>query len=74
MIKQLSILLFMLMALVSNAQEVTNGPDMADNFRADGKIYVVIAVLATIFICVVVYLAVIERKLKKLEEELKHKK
>ena len=74
MIKQLSILLFMLMALVSNAQEATNGPDMADNFRADGKIYVVIAVLATIFICVVVYLAVIERKLKKLEEELKHKK
>lgn len=74
MIKKLSILLFVLLTIVSKAQESTNGPEMADSFRAEGKIYVVIAVMSTIFLCVIVYLAIIERKLKKLEEELKNKK
>lgn len=74
MIKKLALLLFMCMTLLTQAQEATNGPAMADNFRADGKIYVVIAVMTTIFICVIVYLAIIERKLKKLEDELKNKK
>ena len=74
MIRKLTILVLMLLSLITNAQEITNGPDMADNFRAEGKVYVVIAVMTTIFLCVVVYLAIIERKLKKLEDELKNKK
>jgi type IV secretory pathway component VirB8 len=41
---------------------------MADAFRADGKIYVVVAVLATIFAGIVVFLVVTESKLKKLED------
>jgi type IV secretory pathway component VirB8 len=41
---------------------------MADTFRADGKIYVVVAVLATIFAGIVVFLVVTESKLKKLED------
>lgn len=64
----------MLITTFINAQETTNGPEMADNFRADGKIYVVIAVMATVFLCLIVYLTIIDRKLKKLEEELKNKK
>lgn len=63
----------MLVSLFTNAQETTNGPAMADSWREDGKIYVVIAVMSTIFACVVIYLAIIERKLKKLEEDLKNK-
>ncbi len=41
---------------------------MADTFRADGKIYVVVAVLATIFAGIVVFLIATESKLKKLED------
>ncbi|PIY07773.1 MAG: CcmD family protein [Flexibacter sp. CG_4_10_14_3_um_filter_32_15] len=41
---------------------------MADTFRADGKIYVVVAVLATIFAGIVAFLIATERKVKKLED------
>ncbi|MDX5321640.1 MAG: CcmD family protein [Bacteroidota bacterium] len=47
------------------AQEV----EMADAMRADGKIYVVVAVLATIFVGLIVYLISIDRRVKKLEKE-----
>ncbi|MES2515698.1 MAG: CcmD family protein [Bacteroidota bacterium] len=51
------------------AQEVTTSPDMADAFRRDGKIYVVITVLAIIFICLIGYLVSIDLKLRKLENK-----
>jgi hypothetical protein len=57
-------------SLFVNAQE----PQMADSMRAEGKIYVVIAVMTTIFVCIIAYLIVIDRKVKKLEDELKNKK
>ena len=41
---------------------------MADTFREEGKIYVVVAVLATIFTGIVVFLVATESKLKKLED------
>lgn len=43
---------------------------MADTFREEGKIYVVVAVLATIFTGIVVFLIVTESKLKKLEDSV----
>jgi len=70
MIKKLILFIFLFTSLFVNAQE----PQMADSMRAEGKIYVVIAVMATIFICVVVYLVMIDRKVKKLEDEFKNKK
>lgn len=73
MIRKISLLFLLLFSLFTKAQETTNGPAMADNWRTDGKIYVVIAVMATIFACVIIYLVVIERRLKKLEDELKNK-
>lgn len=72
MIKKLLFILLTFVSILSQAQE-SNGPEMADSWREDGKIYVVIAVMSTIFACVIIYLAVIERKLKKLEDELKNK-
>ncbi len=63
-----------MISLVTNAQETMTEPSMADNFRAEGKIYVVIAVMATVFLCVLIYLIIIERRLKKLENDLKEKK
>jgi hypothetical protein len=70
MIKKLILFFFLFTSLFVNAQE----PQMADNMRAEGKIYVVIAVMATVFICIVAYLIIIDRKVKKLEDELKNKK
>ncbi len=45
--------------------------NMADQFRADGKIYVVVAVIATVLAGIVVYLITIDRKLAKLEKMTK---
>lgn len=54
---------------ISVAQPSNSGPAMADTFRSDGKIYVVIAVLSIIFICIISYLVYIDIKLKKLEKK-----
>jgi low affinity Fe/Cu permease len=70
MVKKLILFIFLFTSLFVNAQE----PQMADSFRAEGQIYVVIGVMVTIFICVVAYLIIIDRKVKKLEDELKNKK
>lgn len=45
-----------------------NEPQMADTFRSEGKIYVVIAVLSIIFVCLIAYLIYIDIKVKKLEK------
>lgn len=51
------------------AQPNSSEPAMADTFRSDGKIYVVIAVLSIIFTCIISYLVYIDIKLKKLEKK-----
>lgn len=43
--------------------------EMADAFRAEGKIYVVVAVVLIILIGLMLYLIKMDRKIKKLEEE-----
>ena len=45
--------------------------NMADEMRSNGKIYVVVAVLTTIFIGIILYLIRLDRKLSKLEKESK---
>lgn len=44
-------------------------PEMADLFRSEGKIYVVIAVLAITFLCLIGYLIYIDIKLRRLENK-----
>jgi CcmD family protein len=43
--------------------------EMADVMRADGKIYVVVVVLATIFAGIFAYLIYLDRKISKIEKE-----
>ena len=43
--------------------------EMADELRASGKIYVVIAIIVVIFIGLAFYLFSIDRRLKKIEKE-----
>lgn len=68
------ILLFIainLLPFMGKAQEVTT-PQMSDAFRSEGKIYVVIAVISIIFICIISYLVFIDAKLRKLENKNKN--
>ncbi len=44
---------------------------MADSFRADGKIYVVITVVATILVGLLIYMILLDKKIGKLEKEYK---
>jgi hypothetical protein len=44
-------------------------PEMGDVMRSNGKLYVVIMVLATIFAGIFAYLLIISRKISKLEKE-----
>ncbi|MDO8999927.1 MAG: CcmD family protein [Bacteroidota bacterium] len=70
MIKKILSLVLLLSALATSAQETTSSPQMADAFRSEGKIYVVIAVIAIIFIALVAFLITIERNVKKLEKQI----
>jgi CcmD family protein len=51
--------------MTSSAQE----PQMADQFRKEGKIYVVIGVILIIFAGLVAFLVYLDRKLNKLEKK-----
>lgn len=61
-------LLFVLTSFIVNAQAEI---EMADQFRADGKIYVVIAVVSIILAGLFVYLFRLDRKVTNLENRLK---
>ncbi len=66
----LSILLVLLTSIVANAQDKV---EMADKMREDGKIWVVVAVIFATFVGLMIYLIVIDRKVSKIEKELKIK-
>jgi uncharacterized membrane protein YdbT with pleckstrin-like domain len=66
--KIILILASLLIPFFGIAQEVTVEPQMADTFRSEGKIYVVIAVISIIFVCLIGYLIYIDMKLRKLEK------
>jgi len=55
--------------LLLNSQESA----LNELFRSNGKIYVVVAVLCIIFVGIVIYLTVLDKKVSKLEKMLKDK-
>ena len=63
----LSTCLFLL-NFIAFAQDTTRPVDMADTLRSNGKIYVVVAVILTIFAGLIIYLVRLDRKLTKLEK------
>lgn len=44
--------------------------EMADTFRSNGKIYVVVAVILAIFAGIIFYLIRLDRKISRLEKEI----
>ena len=70
--KRISLILLTLLAVSGNlfAQAGDTSVEMADKLRADGKIWVVVAVVAVIFAGLAANLFRIDSKLKKIEKEL----
>ena len=62
------ILIFLLLTQIAAAQV-----EMAENFRGEGKIYVVIAVILIILIGIFVMLFKLDKRTKRLEKELEEK-
>ena len=58
--------LLMVTAFTAAAQQA--GPEMADTLRSNGKIYVVVTVLATIFAGIIAFLVRLDRKMTRLEK------
>ena len=56
---------FLMFPLILSAQSEENN----DFFRTIGKMNVVIAVIAIIFIGIIAFMVILDRKIKKLEEE-----
>jgi hypothetical protein len=52
-------------------QTVNQEPTMADKMYEDGRIYVVVAVVATIFAVIIAYLINMDSKISKLEKQIK---
>ena len=63
--KSMILFIFILFTFFANSQ----GVEMADKMKENGKIYVVIAVMLTILAGVVLYLIRLDRKISKLEKK-----
>jgi CcmD family protein len=70
--KKFSRILIIGLMLLSNlsAFSQSEGVEMADSFRADGKIYVVVAIILVVLLGLVGYLFLLDRKLTKIEKQL----
>lgn len=64
----LATILVLLLAVVTSQAQT----EMADTMRSNGKIYVVVVVLATIFAGIFTYLVVLDRKISRMEKENKN--
>lgn len=72
----IALLFFSLNVLAQEKIEVTEADysnssvEMADQMRADGKIYVLVGIIAIIFAGIVVYIVSTDRRISKLEKNL----
>jgi len=66
--KIISTTVFLMMQVVLMAQQADG--DMADLFRSEGKIYVVIGVFAIIMVVLFIYLFMMDRKIRQLENRV----
>ena len=62
-----SLLLFFHLAVLAQEKEEV---EMADAMRENGRIYVVVAVVITIFIGLIIYLVRLDRKITNLEKTI----
>ena len=68
--KKILLLALILISVSASAQD-TQAVEMATGLYQSGKIYVVVTVVSVIFIGIVTYLIMLDRKISKLEKEIK---
>lgn len=59
----------LLFSIYNYAQDTVAAKEVATGLRADGKIYVVVAVVVTILLGLVIYLISLDRKISRLEKQ-----
>ena len=69
--RMLLALLALVLPVLQAAAQASTEPEMADAFRADGKIYVVVAVVAVVLAGLLFFLISLDRKLTRLEREVR---
>lgn len=67
--KLLLTLAFAMVSTFSHAQDAA----MADGLRSEGKIYVVVLIIMIVLFGLIAYLFLMDRKLNKLEQQVKEK-
>lgn len=68
--KFISAALLFIISFIAKSQDTAKNVEMADGFRSDGKIYVVVAVILTIFTGLIIYLIRLDKKITKLEKDV----
>lgn len=64
---------FLIMFVLFLSNPVFSQVEMADGMRSEGKIYVVVAMIVVILIGLFIYLFLLDRKIKKLENQLRER-
>lgn len=59
----------LLLSVYNYAQDTASAKKMAAGLRADGKIYVVVAIVVTILLGLTLYLISLDRKISRLEKQ-----
>lgn len=65
---------FVLLMAASTQSAFAQNAEMADGFRAEGKIYVVVAVIVIVLLGLFAYLFMLDRKITRLERMIAGKK
>jgi CcmD family protein len=66
----LALLVALVLPAVRVAAQTTDQPEMADALRQNGKIYVVVAVIAVVLAGLLFFLISLDRRLSRLEKEV----
>lgn len=67
--KKLALIIVLLISFIPVFAQPGGDVEMADTLRSNGRIYVVVATIAIVFIGLAIYLFTIDRRLKKLEND-----
>ena len=70
--KNIGLILLMILTQIFGANAQAAEVEMADQFRADGKIYVVVATLLLVMAGIILFLIWLERRISNMERELKN--
>ena len=71
LIKYIALIAIMVAAIAPQA--LAQNAEMADTFRSEGKIYVVVAVVLIVLAGLIIYLFMLDRKLTRLERMIDEK-